>query len=338
MIRRTRHSQPRHSGFTLIELLVVISIIAILIGLLLPAVQKVRAAAARAQCQNNLKQLGLAIQNFHDTNNKFPRNGERTFYTEILPYVEQGALVNAPVGPVSMFVCPGRRVSRGPYCDYVGALPFYFVEVTNRVNTRTPNSSGGIDYVNTFDLNVILAKTALGGDEQIKISEISDGTSHTMLLSEKAVDSRRYATLEPPGDLAWNEEGPDTSPMFNWRKTTSIREEYPCSVGGTQVTCSSITDGTASFRDNSLPLRGVNTRRGGTGGRSTSTSDIIYTDRTYRRNNVVTSHPWAFGTNHPGAFTPVAFCDGSVRNTRTGHLHASVQAINDGTLIPTTYH
>jgi prepilin-type N-terminal cleavage/methylation domain-containing protein/prepilin-type processing-associated H-X9-DG protein len=137
------NARRQRNGFTLIELLVVIAIIAILIGLLLPAVQKVRQAASRTQCANNLKQLGLAAMNYESAFGKLPTSGEGwvpastglwtkyydtySFFTQILPYVEQkpafdltnlGALYNDPTFPnnqiaaatnVPTFLCPGAE-------------------------------------------------------------------------------------------------------------------------------------------------------------------------------------------------------------------------------------
>jgi prepilin-type N-terminal cleavage/methylation domain-containing protein/prepilin-type processing-associated H-X9-DG protein len=113
----------RRRGFTLIELLVVIAIIAVLIALLLPAVQAAREAARRAQCTNNLKQIGLALHNYHSTNDSFPPGelcppnllGMRVFWTcYILPFLELGPLGNAYNFPMSVNVTTNGGADYGP--------------------------------------------------------------------------------------------------------------------------------------------------------------------------------------------------------------------------------
>src|SRR6516165_1566532 len=124
-----KQSGQKRTAFTLIELLVVIAIIAILIALLVPAVQKVREAAARTQCQNNLKQIGLAIHSYHDATRSLPplriaaNDGWATWCVLILPYLDQGNIYKnwnlaqdyaaqsstARQAQVSVFYCPSRR-------------------------------------------------------------------------------------------------------------------------------------------------------------------------------------------------------------------------------------
>jgi prepilin-type N-terminal cleavage/methylation domain-containing protein len=124
-----RLNSPARRGFTLVELLVVIAIIGVLVALLLPAVQAAREAARRSACQNNLRQIGLATQNFHDSRNMFPplriagAEGWATFWVLIMPYTEQGALydrwdlklkyaqqsVEARQTQIKSYYCPARR-------------------------------------------------------------------------------------------------------------------------------------------------------------------------------------------------------------------------------------
>jgi len=228
----------RRGAFTLIELLVVIAIIAILIGLLLPAIQKVRSAAARIQCSNNLKQLGLGMINYAgDNGNAFPPSHTSSpsisWSVFVLPYVEQGTLLaSSPLTtlaydnkanlqaiqtPLKVFVCPATPPPATPsttpsgvaltgpmgLCDY-GALnqmmPDFYL------NPGMPYTLAQATAANALTPPAFMT-AALYKGTPTPILAILDGTSNTILLVEDAGQPTNWvmgkATATVTGDWGW---------------------------------------------------------------------------------------------------------------------------------------
>jgi prepilin-type N-terminal cleavage/methylation domain-containing protein/prepilin-type processing-associated H-X9-DG protein len=188
-------------GFTLIELLVVIAIIAILIGLLLPAVQKVRSAADRLHCQNNLKQIGLALQTYHDTNTWFPPGYSANaafpntspgwgWATHILPFAEQAPLyqslnLSAPIAAspgvanvVQLYLCPADLPPAGsiPVSD----------ETFGLIANAAPSSYAACVGDDGSEADADTGSGVFYRNSKTRLTDITDGTSQTILIGERA--------------------------------------------------------------------------------------------------------------------------------------------------------
>jgi len=197
------------SGFTLIELLVVIAIIAILIGLLVPAVQKVREAAARAQCQNNLKQLGLAVHGYHDTNKKFPPALNQklvpntqaqaklvwwylSWMGRVLPYIEQQPLGNTIPTEYARYYGPWGSTTVAPHIGLGTAPPLLTCpsdprgQVTALLTVYVANTKVAFTgYLGNSGLDSRSMDGIFFTESGVKMVAITDGTSNTLMVGER---------------------------------------------------------------------------------------------------------------------------------------------------------
>lgn len=327
----TGHCSLLRRAFTLIELLVVIAIIGVLVGLLLPAVQKVREGANRMSCTHNLKQIGLALHNYHDSYGCFPVEGTNvgpSLYTRFLPFIEQGnvysvvwpvmqaviskdaaasraqaqadflaAVTSTPAcgTPIKMFICPSRRsITFGPATDYAGA---YHAGLNAGALNQMVDANDTLVAPDANNLNAIL-DTFLPGLDPVGTPMASvlngAGTSNTIVMAHKALRPSDYTRVVPgPATTSFTGDRPGNDRGWVW---SELMASYAGAPG--------------AFFDH---MRWLDWDAAGSNrGKGYAPDD----------DNMDTNH---FGGPHPGA-APVVWADGSVRNYAYGYKDNSAVA------------
>lgn len=279
-----RASSPR-LGFTLIELLVVVAIIAILMALLLPAVQKVRAAADKMVCANNLKQIGIALHHYHNDYGRLPHASSPVFnsaFTHLLSYVEQDNIRNRynteepPTSPnnaplsrlaIKLYICPTMEKPPAPLEAYSGHYASYAVCIGSVYAWGPPPDDGAIVRHNA--------------SPAIKLTDILDGTSYTFVVGEMGFQLRDYLFRSGPyaghvrgGNTLWAWGYPSYSfgstlvmmntktfaPSIEQGGLTAFRSDHP-------LGCNFLfADGSIRYLRDGIDLstyRALSTRRGG---------------------------------------------------------------------------
>lgn len=282
------HCRSRQRGFTLIELLVVIAIIAILVALLLPAVQQAREAARRSSCKNNLKQLSLALHNYHDTHQTFPIGNschnhatravtERglTWWYQLLPFVEQGPLYDQLDFTIDDELY--NQTINGVQLRFDGTA--YSIidcpsDPTPNYRTASPRGFYG-NYAGSMGshepwlfLPDRCQTTALGGegiffaDSKIRMRDITDGTSNTIMLGELLI-SDGQTQFDVRGSIWYGYHGGGlftTNNPPNWSLGDKLNSVWCDS--GTKTPC-----------NDSLPQRTIAARSAHAGGINASLAD-----------------------------------------------------------------
>jgi prepilin-type N-terminal cleavage/methylation domain-containing protein len=318
----------RRRAFTLIELLVVIAIIAILIGLLVPAVQKVRESAARAQCQNNMKQIGLALHTYHDSFKKFPMGqscatggiAEANWRVRIFPYIEQSPLfqqlklfsanlTNVYDAPaltdlvIPIWKCPSTDLPDTQpnswvtwWTNHRHMVPSYQGIMGARPDPTLPNARTDVIYASNYG-GWWSNNGMFGFNESFRIADCKDGTSNVIFVGEQSA-----GVIGNTGNGA-----PD------------LRNGYYTPWGSCTITGNTTVSNTAAGRDMwgmslTCVAYGINAPTAGAGGNFTWGGNTI------------------LNSNHPGGIN-VVLVDGSVHFLPDSTNFLNVQRLcarNDG--------